>query len=267
MYEFAGRQATARSRVDAFGPLASPPAGNPALRADNQNFLEVTTWHSGLPLTMRRGRPVAPKTTFPRRLQLALKRVLHIVGALSVLLILGPSLLLLALAIRFSSPGPALFRQTREGLGGAPIRIYKFRTLYSERCDVSGIAQVERNDPRVTPLGRVLRRTSIDELPQLINVLKGEMSLIGPRPHVFGTLAAGLPYDRLVPYYAARRTMRPGLSGWAQANGYRGPTDEAERARARIDHDLAYIENYSLLLDIRIVWMTLRHEFLGGTGL
>jgi lipopolysaccharide/colanic/teichoic acid biosynthesis glycosyltransferase len=118
----------------------------------------------------------------------------------------------------------------------------------------------------VTPVGRFLRRTSLDELPQLVNVIVGDMSLVGPRPHVEGMLAAGVDYAELVPYYNLRHVMRPGLSGWAQANGLRGPTDSAEAARARIDHDVAYIQNFSIWLDLKIIWLTLVKEFVTGSG-
>lgn len=209
-------------------------------------------------------RPAAARTL---QMQLALKRVMDVLVSAASLVVLAPALVLIALAIRATSPGSILFRQPREGLNGQPITVYKFRTMYIDRCDISGVAQTTSDDPRITPIGHFLRRTSLDELPQLFNVFKGDMSLIGPRPHVFGMLAGGTTYERLVPYYKARQAMKPGLSGWAQANGLRGPTDNAIRARARIDHDLAYIENFSLLLDIKIIWKTLQQEFLRGTGL
>jgi lipopolysaccharide/colanic/teichoic acid biosynthesis glycosyltransferase len=142
----------------------------------------------------------------------------------------------------------------------------KFRTMYDDHADPTGQAQTRPDDERITPVGRLLRRTSIDELPQLINVITGDMSLVGPRPHVAGMLAAGIDYAELVPYYNLRHTMRPGLSGWAQANGLRGPTDSAEIARARIDHDIAYIQNFSIWLDLKIIWLTLVKEFVTGSG-
>lgn len=222
---------------------------------------------SGLPLTLDDGQPVLPTMTPSRTLHLVAKRLLDIVLACLVLLLFLPALLAIALAIQTTSAGPVLFRQKREGLYGRPIGIYKFRTMYLDHCDLDGVEQTITGDLRVTPIGRVLRRTSIDELPQLINILKGEMSLIGPRPHAFGMLAAQAPYDRLVPYYSARLVMKPGLSGWAQANGLRGPTNDATKARARIDHDLAYIENFSIFLDIKIILKTLAQEFPNGTGL
>lgn len=202
----------------------------------------------------------------PRRLHLAGKRVFDVLVAVAALLLLGPLLIGLALAIKATSKGPVLFRQAREGHFGRPFMALKFRTMAATRCDRTGLMQTAANDQRVTALGRVMRRTSLDELPQLFNVLWGDMSLVGPRPHVSGMLAGGMSYRDLVPYYDYRLIMRPGLTGWAQANGWRGPTDRAENAMARIDHDVAYIQNFSLWLDLRIVWQTLRREFLSGTG-
>jgi polysaccharide biosynthesis protein PslA len=155
----------------------------------------------------------------------------------------------------------------RPGLYGRPFEMLKFRTMYADAGDATGVKQTTANDSRVTPLGKFLRNKSIDELPQLINVLKGDMSLIGPRPHVANMLAGDVLYEELVPYYHHRYEMKPGLSGWAQANGLRGPTVDAALAKARIDHDLAYIQNFSLWLDIRIIVMTIRSEFFTGSGL
>lgn len=202
----------------------------------------------------------------PRRLHLAGKRMFDIALSLAALVVLAPLLMGLAVAIKVSSPGPVLFRQAREGHFGRSFMALKFRTMAAARCDGSGVAQTAANDQRVTALGRVMRRTSLDELPQLFNVLWGDMSLVGPRPHVPGMVAGGMSYRDLVPYYDYRLIMRPGLTGWAQANGWRGPTDRAENAMARIDHDVAYIQNFSLWLDLKIVWQTLRREFLSGTG-
>lgn len=267
MFELAKERVHAQSRMYEFASTDASPVRHPAGRPDGDDLGSLRTWNSGLPLTFRNGQPVTPEATLARSAKLGLKRAFDIVLTLAVLIVFAPVLLGVAFAIRVSSPGPVLFRQMREGLNGEPISVYKFRTMFIDRCDISGVTQTTSDDPRITRMGRFLRRTSIDELPQLFNVLKGEMSLIGPRPHAFGMLAAGVPYDRLVPYYAARQAMKPGISGWAQANGYRGPTHDAEKAWARIDHDLAYIENFSLLLDIKIIWMTLRREFLSGTGL
>lgn len=197
---------------------------------------------------------------------LCLKRVMDFSIALGALLVLLPLLGFVALAIKATSSGPVFFRQWREGRNGTTFEILKFRTMDSSKGDRTGIAQTTAGDERVTRLGAFLRKTSMDELPQLLNVLIGDMSLVGPRPHVAGMLAAGKPYEEVVSYYHWRRCMRPGLTGWAQANGLRGPTTDARRAIARIEHDVAYIQNYSLLLDIQIILATIKREFLSGSG-
>jgi polysaccharide biosynthesis protein PslA len=197
---------------------------------------------------------------------LTIKRGLDIGGASVLLLALSPLLVGVALAIRLTSPGPVLFRQRRYGVGGEPFHILKFRTMFTRDADISGVNQTRRDDPRVTPLGRILRRANLDELPQLINVLLGDMSLVGPRPHVPGMRAGGMPYEALVPSYFARHRMRPGITGLAQINELRGSTTDAKFARARINYDLAYIDHWSLFLDFRIIWATLRTELLYGTG-
>jgi lipopolysaccharide/colanic/teichoic acid biosynthesis glycosyltransferase len=183
------------------------------------------------------------------------------------LVALSPLLIVVALIIKLADGGPILFRQSRVGLGGKPFDILKFRSMRVDGCDFSGAKQTKAGDDRLTRVGSFLRRTSIDELPQLLNIVIGDMSLVGPRPHVQGQLAAHRPYIELVPYYDSRYLMRPGLTGWAQCNGLRGPTDDAHLARARIEHDIAYIQNFSLFLDVRIVLRTLVHEFLTGSGL
>lgn len=224
------------------------------------------TFQSGLPLIFYKERPLACRSHGALHVRLAIKRGIDVVLSAVALALLAPALLLIAAVICLTSPGPALFSQVREGLRGAPFRIYKFRTMYVERCDPAGLLQALPDDPRVTPFGRFLRHTALDELPQLFNVLKNEMSLVGPRPHVPAMSVCGIPYACLVPHYSARLAMKPGLSGWAQANGFRGPVDDLVHARARIDHDLAYIENFSLLLDLRILWRTMQHEIHRGWG-
>jgi lipopolysaccharide/colanic/teichoic acid biosynthesis glycosyltransferase len=191
---------------------------------------------------------------------------MDIVLALMALIVLMPLMVMIAAAIRLESPGPIFFRQIRWGKNGKPIRIFKYRSMYSESCDHSGIAQTTLNDPRVTRLGRIIRRSNIDELPQLLNVLSGDMSLVGPRCHAVGMLAAGIPYEDLVPDYHKRHAMRPGMTGLAQMRGLRGPTDRPSKARARIACDLYYIDNYSIWLDIRIIIGTLYRELRGGAG-
>lgn len=163
-------------------------------------------------------------------------------------------------------PGPVLFRQIRWGRDQQKIRIYKFRTMYAAECDDSGVRQTTENDPRITAVGAVLRRTNIDELPQLLNVLKGDMSLVGPRCHAIGMLAAGMPYEDLVADYHHRHQVKPGLTGLAQMRGLRGPTGSVAKARARIAADLFYVDNFSFWLDIKIILGTIHSELTCGKG-
>lgn len=222
---------------------------------------------SGLPMLTQHGQPILPAMTRSRRAQLALKRwVFDLPLAVMATLILLPLLLSIALGIRLSSRGPVLFGQTRLGLDGKPFRLLKFRTMRIEACDDSGLNQTVANDDRQTAIGRFLRATSLDELPQLWNIIVGDMSVIGPRPMVEGQQAAGRDYREVVPYYDYRQRMKPGLSGWAQANGLRGSTREYGPAKRRIDHDCAYIQNFSLALDIKIIARTIIREFLTGSG-
>jgi lipopolysaccharide/colanic/teichoic acid biosynthesis glycosyltransferase len=194
------------------------------------------------------------------------KRIFDIVAASAALLFFMPFLIAVAIAIKVTSPGPVLFHQNRYGYRNRFFKIYKFRTMRIDACDARGVKQTVRGDSRITPIGRILRKTSFDEIPQLINVIKGDMSLVGPRPHVPGMLAAHLRYEDLVPYYFQRHTARPGITGLAQVSGCRGSTIEPNRAISRIDHDLDYIEKWSLRLDIMIIARTIRREFLSGSG-
>ncbi|MFK3777059.1 sugar transferase [Agrobacterium sp. NPDC089420] len=198
--------------------------------------------------------------------QFALKRTIDIAGASIALVALAPVLLTVAALVKLDSRGPVLFSQVRWGMNGRKIRVYKFRSMKAELGDATGVAQTVRNDPRVTRIGAVLRRTNIDELPQLINVLKGDMSLVGPRCHAIGMLAAGRPYEELVPHYHLRHRMRPGITGLAQMRGLRGPTDRSDKARARIVSDLYYVDNFSVWLDIKIMVGTVISELRGGKG-
>lgn len=182
----------------------------------------------------------------------AAKRVLDILAVLIALPLLAPLMLLIALAIRLETAGPVLFRQRRGGRDGRPFHILKFRTLNVIE-DGTIIPQICRSDCRTTLVGGFLRRTSLDELPQLINVLRGEMSIVGPRPHA---LAHDEYYERELPGYRRRFAVRPGITGWAQVNGARGPTPELADMQRRVDLDVWYIENQSLRLDLRIIVKT-----------
>ncbi|MFT2213833.1 sugar transferase [Rhizobium giardinii] len=198
--------------------------------------------------------------------QLAIKRMIDIAGAFFGILVLSPVFVLIALLIKLESKGPVFFKQLRTGLNEVPFEILKFRSMYTGLCDLSGVRQTIDNDPRITPLGRFLRRTNLDELPQLWNVLIGDMSLVGPRPHVPDMLAAGRNYDELVQGYEYRHLMRPGLTGLAQARGLRGPTAHRWVAIRRIVCDVEYVRQFSLLLDMKIIVRTVINELKGGTG-
>ena len=188
-----------------------------------------------------------------RRLEHAvLKRALDFFGALVGLLLLSPFLLLVALVIMIESRGSPLFKQRRSGYRGAPFVIYKFRSM-TVREDGNHVVQAVKDDVRITRFGRLMRRTSIDELPQLLNVLKGDMSLVGPRPHA---LAHDEYYGAVVPGYAARFHAKPGITGLAQVSGLRGQTKTVEEMAARVNKDLEYIRCWSLFSDIRILVLT-----------
>jgi Undecaprenyl-phosphate glucose phosphotransferase len=184
----------------------------------------------------------------------AVKRTFDLCAAISGLALLSPLFLIVSIAIKLDSPGPVFFRQLRHGYNKEPIWVFKFRSMNVMENSNEFIKQAQRNDPRVTRVGRVLRRTNIDEIPQLINVLRGEMSIIGPRPHA---AAHNKLFEQLIPPYSRRHRIKPGISGWAQVNGYRGETDTIEKMQRRLEYDLHYIENWSLWFDLKIVFMTL----------
>ena len=173
-----------------------------------------------------------------------------------ILLFIWPILAIVALAVKLDSPGPILFRQPREGFNNQTFRCYKFRTMYHDRLEYKDIKQAGRDDPRITRVGRILRRTSLDELPQLFNVLQGDMSLVGPRPHAPSTRAGGKLFAEAVQSYAARHKVKPGITGWAQVNGWRGETDTEDKLIRRVEHDLYYIENWSIWFDLYILVRT-----------
>ncbi|AHM03558.1 Undecaprenyl-phosphate galactosephosphotransferase [Roseibacterium elongatum DSM 19469] len=195
-----------------------------------------------------------------------LSRAYDLLVATVALALLAPLFIVLAVIIKLSSPGPVFFRQYRYGLNGDLFKIYKFRTMRIDQCDVSGVAQTTKNDPRVTRIGRFLRKTSFDELPQLLNILRGEMSVVGPRPHVPGMLANGMLYEEFDTRYMARHVVKPGLTGLAQVKGFRGETSTSHAARKRLDYDLDYVERQSLLLDVKITAQTFWTEFFRGSG-
>jgi Undecaprenyl-phosphate glucose phosphotransferase len=179
-----------------------------------------------------------------------------IVGTLA-LIALSPVMLATAIAIKLDSKGPVLFRQKRYGFNNETIDVLKFRSLYHEMADVNAAKQVTKDDPRVTRVGRFIRKTSIDELPQLFNVVfKGNLSLVGPRPHAVHATALNRAYEQVVDGYFARHKVKPGITGWAQVNGWRGETDTEDKIQRRVEHDLYYIENWSVLLDLYILLRT-----------
>ena len=183
-----------------------------------------------------------------------IKRVSDIVLSILILLLISPILMAVFIAVKMGSPGPAIFRQRRYGLDGKEIVVYKFRSMTVTE-DGSKVTQATKNDSRVTPLGAILRRTSIDELPQFINVLQGRMSIVGPRPHA---VSHNEMYRKLIKGYMVRHKVKPGITGWAQVNGCRGETDTLDKMQNRIDYDLDYLRNWSLRLDLYIILRTIK---------
>lgn len=179
----------------------------------------------------------------------------YTLGILGLILFL-PLLAIVAAAVKLQSPGPVFFRQRRYGYNHQLIEVYKFRTMYADQTDQRADRLASPGDPRITAIGRFLRKTSIDELPQIFNVLKGEMSIVGPRPHALGAKAADQLYYEVVEEYAIRHRIKPGITGWAQVNGWRGNTDTEEKIRKRVECDLHYIDNWSLWFDIKIIVLT-----------
>ncbi len=176
--------------------------------------------------------------------------------ALLALILLSPVMLIVAAAVRYESKGPALFKQKRFGYNNELVEVYKFRSMYTDMADAQANQLVTKDDPRVTKVGRIIRKTSIDELPQLFNVLTGQLSLVGPRPHATQAKAAGTLYDEVVDGYFARHKVKPGITGWAQINGWRGETDTHEKLEQRLKHDLDYIDQWSLAFDLYILAKT-----------
>ncbi|MBR0662131.1 exopolysaccharide biosynthesis polyprenyl glycosylphosphotransferase [Neoroseomonas oryzicola] len=207
---------------------------------------------------LRAGRlPFEP--LFPSRLtrsERGMKRCFDLLLTLALIALVAPVLVVAAIAVRLESPGPVFFSQRRLGRGHQPIRVWKLRTMYADLGDRVGARHTTAHDPRVTKVGRILRRTSIDELPQLLNVLAGEMSLVGPRPHTPHMRVDGRYYFDAVSSYGLRHRVKPGITGWAQVCGSRGAVDTVQKAARRLELDLWYIDNWSLWLDLKIVLRT-----------
>jgi lipopolysaccharide/colanic/teichoic acid biosynthesis glycosyltransferase len=202
-----------------------------------------------------------------RRHYLVQKRLIDIVISAFGLAVLAVPMLLIAVAIAATSRDWPVFRQVRHGKESRPITVFKFVTMHPTNSDREGLKQAVANDPRVTSLGRLLRKTSIDELPQLWNVLKGDMSLVGPRAHPIGMHGGGVPYEELCPLYPLRHLVKPGITGFAQVSGFRGETRDPQAARMRVAYDLSYIGAISFANDVRILLKTLFVELPRLAGL
>ena len=189
-----------------------------------------------------------------------LKRSFDVVFSSLVLLLISIPMLFIAAAVKLTSPGPIIFKQVRYGLDGKRIFVWKFRSM-STMDNGDKVVQATKGDARITKVGAFIRKTSLDELPQFINVLQGRMSVVGPRPHA---VAHNEEYRKLIPYYMLRHKVKPGITGWAQINGYRGETDTLDKMEGRVDYDLDYIRNWSLLMDIKIVFLTVFKGFIGS---
>ena len=221
----------------------------PILQEDMQDHHATRTFYGRYPAVRLRENRL-------REWNYVIKRLADILIAGTALVALAPVLLAVVLAIKLDSKGPVLFRQRRFGFFNQPIEVLKFRSMYVDRQDSRGADRTVRDDPRITRVGRFIRRTSIDELPQLINVLLGQMSIIGPRAHPIAMQVDGDFYYKAVRNYADRHRVKPGLTGWAQVNGSRGEVATLEQARQRIELDLYYIENWSFWLDMQILLRT-----------
>jgi putative colanic acid biosynthesis UDP-glucose lipid carrier transferase len=179
--------------------------------------------------------------------------------SLMILILISPLMLIIAVFIKLSSPGPIFYRQLRHGWDGKPIYIYKFRTMYMHDEAAGTVTQASIGDPRITKIGKVLRCTSLDELPQFINVLQGRMSIVGPRPHA---VEHNEYYKSFINSYMLRHHVKPGITGWAQVNGWRGETDTLEKMQKRVEHDLYYINHWALLFDLKIILLTIFKGFV-----
>jgi lipopolysaccharide/colanic/teichoic acid biosynthesis glycosyltransferase len=227
-----------------------------SLRVDVGGMADIS--EPGVDYAPREARPSVDKTTAgSRALSWKMKSVMDRLGALLLLVAVAPLMAAISLAVKLDSPGPVFFRQPRFGAGGAVIVVTKFRTMRPEGTDIGGRRQATRDDDRVTRIGRFLRKSCLDELPQIWDVLCGRMSLVGPRPHPLHLEVDGQPIELLIPNYHLRHTVRPGITGLAQIRGNRGPVESLEMGSERLDHDMEYIERQSLWLDLGILLKTL----------
>ena len=191
-----------------------------------------------------------------------LKEIEDKVLATTALILLSPVLLACAIGIKLTSPGPVFYRQPRQGFKGRELMIYKFRTMHQSDSPALATKLTERGDPRIFPFGALLRKSSLDELPQLFNVILGEMSLVGPRPHLrTARVGNAIQYNEAVAEYAARHRVKPGITGWAQVNGWRGPTEVLEQIQKRVEHDIYYVDNWSVTFDLWIMVLTIVRGF------
>ncbi|WP_232829345.1 exopolysaccharide biosynthesis polyprenyl glycosylphosphotransferase [Tropicimonas sp. IMCC34043] len=217
--------------------------------------VHLSAFNPGFAFSDAQGRSLT-EASFGAERRLA-KRSFDLVAGGLLTLLLAPLMGVIAVMIRCDSPGPVFFRQERHGFNDHPIRVWKFRTMYADQCDPRALRVVTRGDPRVTRLGRLLRKSSLDELPQLFNVLEGTLSLVGPRPHAVDARSSRQErFTQIVSGYSARHRLPPGITGWAQIHGLRGEIDDPESLRRRFALDLYYIENWSLWLDLRILLLT-----------
>ena len=184
------------------------------------------------------------------------KRTFDIIFSILGIIVLSPFMLGAAIAIKLDSPGPILFRQKRHGFNNEEINVLKFRSMYTDMSDPSAKQAVTKGDPRVTKVGRFIRKTSIDELPQFFNALRGDLSLVGPRPHAISAQSRDRMFAEVVEGYFARHKVKPGVTGWAQISGWRGEIDSDEKIKMRTECDLYYIENWSLWFDLKILFLT-----------
>jgi exopolysaccharide biosynthesis polyprenyl glycosylphosphotransferase len=231
----------------------------------DQQFADVSSPSSRLsrlgdiPVIELQRRPLNARALF-------IKRVEDLVVGTAMLVVLSPILAMVALAIRIDSKGPIFFRQPRVGLNGNVFEMFKFRSMYHHASDHGAARQTQRGDPRVTRVGAILRRHSLDELPQILNVLRGDMSIVGPRPHALAMTAQGMALEEAAKDYPARFRMKPGITGWAQTNGWRGNVDTVEKLVRRVEHDLFYIDHWSVGLDLMILRKTVSCVFSDETA-